>query len=208
MAKLKVYKTKKQKKVITTIALIWDIVLFIVALILSLRAKSVIFTFVSLSIPVIILSLIYWEKVKQNLMDKKDMVIAGISIIALFLYDIVTNKIADHGLQYKVNIFAGETVKATLLFWVALTIMIITSIILLYRAIINHKGSYARDLVFGGLFSIIALVILFGGALVQFYFPANFMIPFFNSEVLNISLYHILGIGFYIESFFYYILTR
>lgn len=202
------FNTMPRKKTIKAGLLIFDAFLFILAIIYGIKFKSILFTFFSFTLVALILTAIFWNKIKENLKDRTDVILVVLASLSLFLYDIVQNLISILGTEHIVNFAFGIVFKATLVFWIALLLMIAISLTLFVRAIMNNKGKVWRDAVFGGATSVIAIVSLFGGALMQFYLGVNFPIAFFHTEMATISFYHVFGIALYIESFFYYLLTR
>lgn len=115
---------------------------------------------------------------------------AGLLAIFIFLFDILRNKIADNGLDYKVHLTGTTLVKAVPLFYLAFFVMFSILSFLVIRAVINNKGNRIRDMIVGFI-GFLALVFLYAMSMIEFYHPPTFLIPFFNIPLAVITIYHI-----------------
>ncbi|MBU1456909.1 MAG: hypothetical protein KKD01_19515 [Proteobacteria bacterium] len=137
----------------------------------------------------------------------KERLLAGILAISIFWWDILQNKIADLGVDYRVTLATGITFKATSMIYIAFLIMFIIITYFIIYAVTNNRGNKIIDII-AGVFGYLGLAFLFGTALLSFYHPSDFIIPFLNTTTTLINLYHFGGIGVILISTLYFIITE
>ena len=87
----------------------------------------------------------------------KERFLAGLLAISLFWWDILQNKVTDLGLNYRVTIATGITMKAITQLYIAFFTMFIILAYLVIFAVTNDKGNRVLDIVIG-----VVGVLLFG----------------------------------------------
>ncbi len=137
----------------------------------------------------------------------KERMLAGLLGISIFLFDILQNKISDHGLDYQVHLTSTTLIKATTLIYFAFVSLFTIITYLVIFAVINNKGNKITDMIVGAI-AYLGLAFLFGTALISFYHPPDFVLPFFFTSTATITLYHFSGIGILILASLYFIITE
>lgn len=137
----------------------------------------------------------------------KERLLAGLLAITLFLWDVLQNKIADKGLEYSVHVTSNVLIKATTLLYLSFVVMFTIITYLVIFAVINNKGNKITDMIVGSV-AYLGLAFLFGTALISFYHPPTFLLPFFSLSLATITIYHFAGIMVLIITTLYFIITE
>lgn len=145
------------------------------------------------------------KKIKYGLPDKIEGFLIGGMIFLLFLADILQNKIQDFGLDYPVSIWAGMTVLAINLFWIAIALYTIFLTLIISRSIWTRGTSHKLDVAVG-IMAFIGLVIVVVGAIGAFYFQPPEPIPWVYN-IPQITFYHI-GMALEVIAGLYFSITK
>jgi len=145
-----------------------------------------------------------WKKVVAH----KIVVLALIFfILSLFMMDVNHNLIGAYGKDTLVNLFGGEKVQATSMFWLGIVVAFACLLTVSIRSFYIKKS---RIGILDGVFCVlgaIGLMITLSGGLLIFWHDNALLIPVFGMEVTRITYYHI-GIGLDIIAFIYFSLTN
>jgi hypothetical protein len=130
------------------------------------------------------------KKLQWGLPNKVEGFLIGSLLLLLFLIDILQNKIQDFGLGYAVTFAtAGHLVLAINLFWIAVGLFTIISVLVFSRSIWQGRTDRKVD-VFFGVLMFLGLVLLVAGAIGAFNFQAPEAVAWFYG-LPQITFYHI-----------------
>jgi len=187
----------------------------IILLVLSLFFKifNISFSFFTI-VGLLLFSIIYvilsatfgWSKKIKKHLSITEAFFAVLLLGGLTLFDVTKNIVQEHGVDFLVSTTADFKIKAIFALYIGLFIMIFSMVELGARAIMT-RGLERADKV-AIFIGTTGIVFLFMNAFISFYLGGDFLVPFFNTKVININLYHFLGVAGVAYTTLYFVLTQ